>query len=98
MKMERSPINMADIGLNRCPAQTLMCCVSMATIEPIELTLKLNEINRFLKPNLTDTLHQINDFVFIDQALMRAVNSIDRHRNTPFHQSAFCWNEVIHNA
>jgi hypothetical protein len=29
---------------------------------------------------------------------MRAVNSIDRHRNTPFHQSAFCWNEVIHNA
>jgi len=95
MKTERSPVNMADIRLNRCPAQTLMCCVSMATIESIQLTLKLNEINRLQKPNLTNTFHQINDFAFIDQAFMRTINGLNRHWNAPFHQSAFCWNEVM---
>ena len=95
MKTERSPVNMADIRLNRCPAQTLMCCVPMATIESIQLTLKLNEINRLQKPNLTNTFHQINDFAFIDQALIRAINGLKRHWNSPFHQSAIGWNEVI---
>ena len=88
---------MADIDLNRGPAQTLMCCISMVTIESIELTFKLNKINRFLKPNLTDTCDQINDFAFIDQALLRSINALDRYRNKPFHRSAFCWNEVIYN-
>jgi hypothetical protein len=89
MKTERSPVNMTDIRLNRCPAKTLMCCISVAPIESIQLTLKLNEINRLQKSNLTDAFHQINDFTFIDQALMRAINGLNRHWNAPFHQSAF---------
>ena len=95
METELSPINMADIGLNRFPTQTFMCCISMAAIKSIELTLKLNEINRFPKPNLTDTFHQIIHFALIDHALVRAINELNRHRHSPFHKSGFCGNEAI---
>ena len=57
MKSERCPINLADIGLNGFPAQTLMRCVSMATIKAVELTFKLDKINWLLKTNLTDTFY-----------------------------------------
>ena len=57
MKAECCPINLTDIGLNRFPAQTLMCCVSMAAIKSIVLALKLDKIDRLLKPNLANTSH-----------------------------------------
>jgi len=57
MKAECCPINLANIGLNRGPAESLMCCVSMAAIKSIEFTLKLDEIDWFAKPYLADTSH-----------------------------------------
>ena len=94
MKAERSPVNLANVGLNRCPTQALMGCVSMAAIKSIEPSLKLNEIDRFLKADLADTFHQIIHFDFIDHALMRAIDGLNRHSHAFLHRSALSCNEA----
>ncbi len=98
METERSPIYLTNIGLNRCPAETLMRCIPMAAIKSIEPTLKLNEINRFLKPNLLDASDQIINFPFIDHTLMRAVNGFNRNGYSLFHDEAVGENEAIGSA
>lgn len=98
METERSPINLTNVGLNRCPAETHMRCIPMAAIKSIEPTLKLNEIDRFLKPNLLDASDQIIHFSFIDHTLMRAVNGFNRNGYSLFHDEAVGENEAIGSA
>ena len=96
MKTECSSINLANVGLDRCPTQALMGCIAMAAIKSIEPSLKLNEINRFLKADLVDTLHQIFHFAFINHALMRAIDGFNRHSHAFLLASALSCHEANH--
>lgn len=75
-----------------------MRCIPMAAIKSIEPTLKLNEIDRFLKPNLLDASDQIINFPFIDHTLMRAVYGFNRNGYSLFHDEAVGENEAIGSA
>lgn len=75
-----------------------MRCIPMAAIKSIEPTLKLNEIDRFLKPNLLDASDQIINFPFIDHTLMGAVNGFNRNGYSLFHDEAVGENEAIGSA
>jgi hypothetical protein len=70
----------------------------MAAIKSIEFTLKLDEIDWFAKPYLADTSHEFSHFVFVDHALVRAINSINRYSNSLFHSSALGGIEALRDA